>query len=101
MNTGNSSDEARQRGNATGIEDSPIDPLEAEVHEVNGVLRKFTLALIADYHGLRAGKITVTEARARAQLAREAIRAVHLQLQGARMMEAKAKEIGPGTGGSR
>lgn len=58
---------------------------------------KFTLSLIQDLQDLRDGKITNTDARARAQLAREILRGVHLQLQGMQIISAKAKQIEDGT----
>ena len=50
-------------------------------------LNQVTLALVQDLQDLRDGKITNTDARTRAQLAREIMRAVHLSLQGMRMLE--------------
>ena len=57
-------------------------------------LGKFTSDLIADLTALRAGKITLSEARVRAQLAREVLRSIHLQLQGFRALSQAAKQIG-------
>lgn len=52
-----------------------------------------TLMLIDDLKALRAGKITNTDARVRAQLAREILRSVHLQLEGMKRIEASAKTV--------
>lgn len=49
--------------------------------------------LIDDYHDLRKGKLSVREARARAGIAREAMRAVHLQFEGLKFLSAQAKQI--------
>lgn len=56
-------------------------------------LSQFTLDLIQDIKDLRAGKITNTDARARALLAREALRAVHLQLEGMKWLSGSAKAL--------
>ena len=50
-------------------------------------------SLIDDYHALRMGKISVREARARAGIAREAMRAVHLQFEGLKFLSGTAKPI--------
>lgn len=52
--------------------------------------------LIDDYHLLRTGKLSVREARTRAALAREAMRAVHLQFEGLRLLSESAKPVGGG-----
>lgn len=52
--------------------------------------------LIEDYRLLRSGKLSVREARTRAALAREAMRAVHLQFEGLRLLSESAKPIGGG-----
>lgn len=49
-----------------------------DVSTVNSV----TMALIEDYDKLRKGDITNTDARVRAQLAREILRSLQVQLQG-------------------
>lgn len=59
-------------------------------------LTRLATALVEDYHLLRAGKISVREARTRAAVAREAMRAVHLQFEGLRFMSEQAKQIGAG-----
>lgn len=56
-------------------------------------LARFTMDLIQDIKDLRAGKITNTDARARALLAREALRAVHLQLEGMKWLSGSAKAL--------
>lgn len=57
------------------------------------VLLSLTVSLISDLQELRSGKITNVDARTRAQVAREALRSVHLQLQGAKYLMEKAKLI--------
>jgi len=59
-------------------------------------LTRLARNLIEDYEQLRKGKLSVREARARANLAREAMRAVHLQFEGLRFMSEQAKRIGGG-----
>jgi len=49
--------------------------------------------LIADYRALREGKLSVREARTRAAVAREAMRAVHLNFEGLRFLSEHAKQI--------
>lgn len=56
-------------------------------------LQEFAAELIQDVRDLRAGKITPRDARVRAALAREALRAVHLQFEGMRWIEQRAKPI--------
>jgi len=70
--------------------DKSVVPIEAS-------LTKLATALVEDYHLLRAGKISVREARTRAAVAREAMRAVHLQFEGLRFMSERAKLIGGGS----
>ena len=53
-------------------------------------LAEFTLALIGDLNDLRAGRITPHAARVRAQLAREVLRSVHLQLEGVKYLSGRA-----------
>ena len=48
-----------------------------------------TRMLIEDLRLLREGKITNTDGRVRAQLAREALRSAHLQLEGLKLIESK------------
>ncbi|MEL6110391.1 MAG: hypothetical protein AAFU85_30660 [Planctomycetota bacterium] len=57
-------------------------------------LREVTEELIGDLRALREGKITNADARTRAQLGREILRAVHLQLEGVKLIESKAKKVG-------
>lgn len=57
-------------------------------------LTQLAQALIADYHDLRSGKLSVREARTRAAVAREAMRAVHLNFEGLRFLSERAKQIG-------
>ena len=56
-------------------------------------LEGFTLSLIEDLKSLRAGEITNSDARVRAQLAREILRGVHLQLEGMRLFSETAKKL--------
>ena len=51
-------------------------------------LNEVTLGLTGDLKALRAGKITNADARVRAQLAREILRAVHLAMEGMKTIEA-------------
>lgn len=57
-------------------------------------LTEVTSGLIDDMKSLRAGKITNADARVRAQLAREILRSVHLQLEGIKLIESKARPTG-------
>lgn len=50
-------------------------------------LNEVTLGLVKDLRDLREKKITNADARTRAQLAREILRAVHLTLEGMRTIE--------------
>lgn len=56
-------------------------------------LSQFTLDLIDDLKALRDGHITPRDARVRAQMAREVLRSVHLQLEGMRLLSDAAKQI--------
>lgn len=51
-------------------------------------LNEVTLGLIGDLESLRKGDITNADARVRAQLAREILRAVHLNLEGQKLIQA-------------
>lgn len=51
-------------------------------------LNEVTLGLCQDLKDLRARKITNADARTRAQLAREILRAVHLTLEGMKTIDA-------------
>jgi hypothetical protein len=58
-----------------------------------------SMALIADYHLLRAGKISVLQARARAKLADAALRTISLQFMGVKYLTEQAKSLpNPGRG---
>lgn len=57
-------------------------------------LMSFTDDLIADLAALRAGQITVREARARADLAKQVLRAVHYVVTAQKFIEGRAKQIG-------
>ncbi len=56
-------------------------------------LARFTADLIGDLNALRDGRITLRDARVRADLAREILRAVHLHLEGLRVLGDAAKEL--------
>ncbi len=56
-------------------------------------LTRLAQDLIADYHDLRSGKLSVREARTRAAVAREAMRAVHLNFEGLKFISERAKQI--------
>lgn len=60
-------------------------------------LMAFTDDLIRDLTALRAGKISVREARARADLAKQVLRAVHYVVTAQRFISDRAKQI-PATG---
>ena len=64
------------------------------MQNLDETLANFTLELIGDLRALRAGKITSSEARVRAQLAREILRSVNLQLQGMKFLSDAAKTTG-------
>lgn len=69
-------------------------------NEINlpDTLSGFTLELIQDLKDLRAGDITINDARARTQLAREVLRSVQLRLVGLKYMSEAAKTL-PSPGG--
>lgn len=56
-------------------------------------LMVFTDSLIGDLQDLRAGKITVQDARARADLAKQALRAVSLIVTAQKFMAGQARQI--------
>jgi hypothetical protein len=62
-------------------------------------LSGFTLELIQDLKDLRTGDITINDARARTQLAREVLRSIQLRLAGLKYMSEAAKAFPP-TGGT-
>jgi hypothetical protein len=68
----------------------PTEPVAAPLATS---LTQLAQDLIADYHDLRAGKLSVREARTRAAVAREAMRAVHLNFEGLRFLSERAKQI--------
>lgn len=57
------------------------------------VLSQFTIDLVEDLKLLRKGKISTRDARARALLAREILRSVHLQLEGMKYLSESARQI--------
>lgn len=57
-------------------------------------LGELAIELIKDYRELKAGKITVRQARARAAVAREAMRAVSLGIEGLMLIAKNAKPVG-------
>lgn len=56
-------------------------------------LMTFTDELIGDLHALRRGEISVREARARADLAKQVLRAVHYVVTAQRFIGDRAKAI--------
>ena len=56
-------------------------------------LMSFTDDLISDLKALRAGQITVRDARARAELARQVLRAVHYVVTAQKFLAEQAKQI--------
>ena len=58
-------------------------------------LATFTDDLIADLRALRAGKISVRDARARADLAKQVLRAVHYVVTAQKYLSDKAKALPP------
>lgn len=56
-------------------------------------LTQLAVDLIDDYRALRAGTLSVREARTRAAVAREAMRAIHLNFEGLRFLSERAKKI--------
>lgn len=69
-------------------------------------LSRFAQGLMADVRAHRAGTLTTRDARVRAQLAHEALRAVHLELEGRKYISGQATAVagviaGPRKGGSK
>lgn len=58
-------------------------------------LLKFTDGLIGDLADLRKGKISVKDARARAELARQVLRAVHYVVSAQKFIEQSALPVPP------
>lgn len=56
-------------------------------------LAAFTKSLIADLEGLRTGKVSVQQARASAELARQVIRSMHLIVTAQRLIESRALPV--------
>lgn len=56
-------------------------------------LGDFTRGLVQDLRDLRSGKITVRDARARADLAKQVLRSVHYVIQGRKAIEGAAKPV--------
>lgn len=56
-------------------------------------LNKFIKGLVRDLDDLRAGKISVRDAQARAVLAKQVLRGVHYVVQAQRFLEQNAKEV--------
>ena len=55
-------------------------------------LEDFVKSMMQDLRDLRSGKITIFEANARSKLAHQAMRGVHLLLQGARMFNKEVEQ---------
>lgn len=51
--------------------------------------------LVSDLKDLRTGKISVREAHARAELARQILRGVHYVVTAQKFIDGQAKQIGP------
>jgi hypothetical protein len=73
---------------------------DKKTHESRS-LADFANSLIEDLEALRAGKITIREAKARTELAREILRAFHLNIQGMRFLSGAAKALPPGAAARR
>lgn len=58
-------------------------------------LMMFTDSLISDLAELRAGKISVREALARAELAKQVLRSVGLVVAAQKFLESNAKQLSP------
>lgn len=69
-----------------------VEPMVSKDHWPD-TMQDLGLALIADYHMLRAGKISVKQAQAGAKLAEAALRSINLQLIGLRYLAEQAKQI--------
>lgn len=54
--------------------------------------------MIGDLNGLRTGRVSIPQARASAELARQIIRAMHLVVNAQQLIESKAKTVGGKTG---
>ena len=61
-------------------------------------LRQFTLGIINDLERLRAGQISVPDARARADLAKQALRAIGYIITAEKMIEQRALPPAAGCG---
>lgn len=57
-------------------------------------LAQFTKELIGDLNALRAGRISIPQARASAELARQIIRSMHLVVSAQQLIESRAKTVG-------
>ncbi len=56
-------------------------------------LATFAHSLMDDLDALRSGKITINEAKARTEMAREILRAFHLNIQAMRFISGHAKSL--------
>lgn len=56
-------------------------------------ITRFTLELIGDLRKLRAGQITIHDARARAELAKQVLRAVGYVISAQRLLIDQAREV--------
>lgn len=56
-------------------------------------LAKFTKDLIGDLNGLRSGRVSIPQARASAELARQIIRSMHLVVSAQKLIESRAKSV--------
>lgn len=83
--------EHAQQGPDAGRADAPGVPAGID-------LVKFTTDLIGDLEGLRTGRVTIQQARASAELARQIIRSMHLVVSAQRLIEDRAKHVNPKDG---
>ena len=61
------------------------------LHAIN--ISNIVTGLVADLEGLRAGTVTIPQARARSQVAHEIFRGVNLVIAGQRIIEGHAKAL--------
>lgn len=66
------------------INDEPVQGID---------MAAFTKSLIGDLENLRAGKMSVQQARAAAELARQVLRSMHLIVTAQKLIEARALPV--------
>ncbi len=74
------------------------EPAQDDKPQIDGVpegidLAQFTKELIGDLRGLRSGRISIPQARASAELARQIIRSMHLVVSAQKLIEERAKPL--------